>query len=265
MDLRLTFNTAVENYDRFRPTYTEELYEDVIRYAGLDGEKDALEIGIGTGQATPPFLRAARRVTAIEIGDELARFTKKKFAACENLKVVHRDFESAPLEADAFDLVYSATAFHWIAPEAGLPKVLRILRPGGAFAWFSNHPAPALEDARVYGEIQKVYQRYGEYIGAGKPAPSADERRRTYGKIRDDRSELLRRYGFADVTDKLYASARTFDAKGYTALLCTYSDHMAMPEAARTSFLGEIADAIGRCGGRFTLADTIVPSMGRKP
>lgn len=61
MDLRLTFNTAVENYDRFRPTYTEELYEDVIRYAGLDGEKDALEIGIGTGQATPPFLRAARR------------------------------------------------------------------------------------------------------------------------------------------------------------------------------------------------------------
>lgn len=43
MDLLLTFNTAVENYDRFRPTYTEELYEDVIRYAGLDGEKDALE------------------------------------------------------------------------------------------------------------------------------------------------------------------------------------------------------------------------------
>ncbi len=55
MDLRLTFNMDAPTYDRFRPTYTNELFDDVIRFSSLDRNKRALEIGIGTGQATLPF------------------------------------------------------------------------------------------------------------------------------------------------------------------------------------------------------------------
>jgi hypothetical protein len=38
-----------------------------------------------------------------------------------------------------------------------------------------------------------------------------------------------------------------------------------MPEESRIPFLKEIADTIDRCGGKFTLSDTMFLCMGRKP
>lgn len=57
MDLRFTFNEDVLNYDKMRPTYVKELYENIIQFSNLDSNKNALEIGIGTGQATLPFFK----------------------------------------------------------------------------------------------------------------------------------------------------------------------------------------------------------------
>ena len=63
---RTSFNEDVRNYDIARPDYPKELFSDILSY--LDERKagkTALEIGIGTGQATKPFLDAGFRVTAI--------------------------------------------------------------------------------------------------------------------------------------------------------------------------------------------------------
>lgn len=79
-----------------------------------------------------------------------------------------------------------------------------------------------------------------------------------------DRFNAFRQYGFVDINDKLYYGTRTFNAKDYTALLSTYSDHKAMPEESRIPFLKEIADTIEHCGGEFTLSDTMLLCMGRK-
>ena len=67
MDLRLKFNEDAENYDKWRPTYVPELFDEIISYSGIDETKKTLEIGIGTGQATLPFLQAKCKVTAIEL------------------------------------------------------------------------------------------------------------------------------------------------------------------------------------------------------
>ena len=55
MDLRMRFNEDVVNYDRYRPTYCRELFEDIFSYAQLPAEAEVLEIGIGTGQGNCPF------------------------------------------------------------------------------------------------------------------------------------------------------------------------------------------------------------------
>ncbi|WP_044478158.1 hypothetical protein [Paenibacillus antibioticophila] len=81
-------------------------------------------------------------------------------------------------------------------------------------------------------------------------------------KKRLGRLNALRHFGFVDVTDKLYYGTRTFNAKDYTTLISTYSDHKAMPEEIRIPFLKEIADIIDRCGGKFTLSDTMLLCMG---
>jgi len=97
MDLRLTFNEVPAEYDRLRPRYTDALFQDVIAFSALDATKKALEIGIGTGQATEPFLKTGCALTAVEIGDRLAEYSRKKFAAFERFQVITQDFESAAL------------------------------------------------------------------------------------------------------------------------------------------------------------------------
>ncbi len=264
MDLRLTFNEDPSNYEKFRPTYTDEMYKDVIGFSSLYGSKRALEIGIGTGQATLPFLKTGCKVTAIELGDKLAQFSREKFAEYKDFEVINQDFESVQLDENDYDLVYSASAFHWIPQEIGLPKVYRILKSGGVFAWISIQPAPAQEHIRIHEEFQKVYSRHS-YFFRNEPVPSPQIRQQQAEKKRLDRFNALEQYGFVDIDTKSYYGTRTFNAKDYTTLISTYSDHKAMPDDIRIPFLKEIANTIERCGGKFTLSDTIILGMGRKP
>lgn len=264
MGLRLTFNEDPANYERFRPTYTAELFDDVIRYSGLSRNKRALEIGIGTGQATLPFLKTGCRITAIELGDKLAQYSREKFKDFENLEVINQDFESAQLDQNAFSLVYSASAFHWIPRETGLPKVFGLLKSGGVFAWFSIQPAPAQEHIHIHEEFQKVYSRHSQFFG-DKPLTGSQERQQAAEKKRLDRLKAFEQHGFIDVNAQLYYGTRTLGAEDYAALISTYSDHRAIPEEIRIPFLKEIADTIDRCGGKFALSDTMLLCMGRKP
>ena len=167
MDLRLAFNEVTEEYDRLRPHYPDALSSDLISYSKLNATKKALEIGIGTGQATLPFLKTGCALTAVEIGDQLARHSREKFASYELFQVLNQDFESAKLDEESFDLIYSASAFHWIKPEIGFPKVCRLLKSSGVFAWFSVRPAPA--HRYLHDEIEKVYEKFGNYFGGDKP------------------------------------------------------------------------------------------------
>lgn len=78
MDLRTTFNEDEYNYDKARPDYPDELFEDIFSNIDLSENSNVLEIGIGTGQATLPILNKGCNVTAIELGNNLAKFSCTK-------------------------------------------------------------------------------------------------------------------------------------------------------------------------------------------
>ena len=56
-DLEQTFNTVASTYEKFRPTYPDELYEMLFDYITLDESCSAIEVGIGGDQATLPILQ----------------------------------------------------------------------------------------------------------------------------------------------------------------------------------------------------------------
>lgn len=235
MDLRLTFNEDERNYDRFRPTYPDELFADILRYASINKNSSALEIGIGTGQATEPILQTGCKVTAIELGDRLSSFVKEKFRKYHNFDVINADFMTLPIEPNAHDLVYCATAFHWLPMETGYGKVKRILKHGGTVALFWNHPFPnRLEDQ------SNLVNR---------------ERR-----IRE-----LKRFGFEEVKAKLYHRVRTLSSDAYLALLNTYSDHRALDAKIKDAFEKEMKTSIDEIGGKINIYDTIDLYLARKP
>jgi ubiquinone/menaquinone biosynthesis C-methylase UbiE len=219
MELKLKFNEVAAEYDKWRPTYVPELFADIIKYSGINQTSRALEVGIGTGQATLPFLKIKCHVTAIELGDELAAFSRTKFKDYKNLEVVNMAFEDYEYPDDSVDIIYSASAFHWIPEEVGYPKVYRLLKSGGTFARFANHPYKDKENEPIHIAFQKIYDKY---------LPLAIQPREYDEEKCKQRADISKKYGFIDVSYKLYTRKRTFDAESYVSLISTYSDHRAL-------------------------------------
>ena len=155
---RTHFDQIVADYDKARWDYPAALFADVIKYCG-PADKKALEIGAGTGKATSPFLNAGYDITAVEMGVNMAGFLAEKFKGKTAFRVITAAFEDAALEENHYDLIYAASAFHWVNAEVGCPMAFRLLKNGGVFALFRNNAVPDDGDA-LYEAIQNIYDAY---------------------------------------------------------------------------------------------------------
>ncbi|QHQ62966.1 methyltransferase domain-containing protein [Anaerocolumna sedimenticola] len=254
--LEITFNTVYFEYDKWRPTYPKELYNEIFNIKEINPLSNILEIGIGTGQATLPLLETGCSLTAIELGDQLAEYSKEKFKNYEQFKVKNIAFQNFECPSNSFDLIFSATAFHWIPEEIGYTKVFDLLKSGGIFARFANHPYKDKKCNEIHDAFQKIYAKYMPGSLAG------DEYSEENAK---NIANIACKYGFTDISYKLYHRTRTFTANDYTMLLGTYSDHIAIEETTRKKFFAEIRQAIDDNGGIITLYDTIDLQIARKP
>jgi len=269
-DYRAHFDEIVVNYDRVRWDYPDELFVDAIRYSGQSTGRKALEIGAGTGKATTPFLDAGYAVTAVEMGTNMTVFLLDRFKGCSNFDVVTSTFEDARLENDSYDMIYAASAFHWVDAKIGCPKVLRLLKRGGAFVLFRNNAVPD-DDDELFADVQAVYEThyYSYHKSDNRPVKiskmTEDDFRKPAEIHRGFRFESLEQYGFKDITMKLYDAARTYSADEYIALLETYSDHRALPDDNRAALYSGIKEAIIKHGGYHKVNFIFQLYMGRKP
>lgn len=254
MALREIFNRDEENYDRYRPGYPAEVFETIRAYAGVGPGSRAVEIGPGTGQATGPVLDLGCQVTAVELGDRLAAFLRQKYPA-ERLCVVRGDFMDWQGEVPA-DLIYSATAFHWLPAPESYRKVFAALRPGGTAAIFRNHPCPGRPEDESNQANERVYRKYRP----GEPGPVEFSEVDCEPTVR-----ALREAGFERVESHLFHRVRRLKTAEYLGLIGTYSDHRAMPKEWRAAFEADMARELDAIGGEIRIYDTIDLYLARRP
>jgi len=266
---RVHFDDIVENYDKMRWDYPNELYADIFEYMGAV-HKIALEIGAGTGKATTPILNAGYDVTAVEMGENMSAFMLEKFKEYTNFNVITSTFEDAVLNDNSYDLVYAASAFHWVDANIGCPKVFRLLKNGGVFALFRNN-AVQNEGNETYDDIQTVYEKhyYSQHKSDKRPIKISQMKYEDYLKpaeiYRGFRFENMEQYGFTDITMKLYNASRIYGADEYIALMDTMSDHRALTEENRTALYTELKEVILKHGGQLKMDYIFQLYMGRKP
>ena len=268
---RTHFDDIVVNYDKVRWDYPAELYADIFEYLGA-GHTTALEIGAGTGKATAtaPILNVGYDVTAVEMGVNMSEFILEKFKRQTNFKVINATFEDAMLQDDSYDLIYAASAFHWVDAQIGCPKVYRLLKNDGVFALFRNN-AVQNDGNETYDEIQAVYDKhyYSHYKSDQRPVKISEMKYEDFLKpaeiYRGFRFENLEQYGFKDITMKLYDASRAYGADEYIAFLDTMSDHRAMPEENRMALYAGIKEAILKHGGQLKMDFIFQLYMGRRP
>lgn len=129
---RALFDAVAGQYDATRQGYPDAIIETLLTTAGLGPGSTVLEIGCGTGQLTGQLAGRGLKITAIDIGQTMIRTARKNVTDPDATFAVS-SFEAYE-PAGRFDLVVSATAFHWIDPEVGWAKSARLLQPAGWLA-----------------------------------------------------------------------------------------------------------------------------------
>jgi SAM-dependent methyltransferase len=172
--LKKTFESVAHQYHQARPDYPEALFDELVELTGVRQGDQLLEVGCGTGKATLPLARRGYEVTCIELGSDLAAEAKSNLAAYPQVTVIQQAFEAwePGRPARQFDLLFAATAWHWIDPAVGYEKAWSLLKPGGHLAvWAAEHVIPVNGDT-FFGEIQDVYDEIGEGLPPGTPSPT---------------------------------------------------------------------------------------------
>src|SRR5262249_54473316 len=160
--LRMRFDQAAELYQRARPEYPEELFDALVATIGLVAGDALLEVGCATGKATLPLARRGFRITCVEPGPQLASIARANLRDFD-FDVIEQPFEDwRPRDGQLFDLVFAATAWHWLDPSVKYVRAWEALRAGGFLAfWDALHVFPEGGDP-FFREIQDVYEEIGE-------------------------------------------------------------------------------------------------------
>ncbi|MBV9387673.1 MAG: class I SAM-dependent methyltransferase [Chroococcidiopsidaceae cyanobacterium CP_BM_ER_R8_30] len=236
--LRTTFDQVAMLYDQARPGYPEELFDAIVSLSGIPSDGRILEIGCGTGQATVPLARRGYRLLCLELGENLAAVARHKLAAYPLAKVHTGAFEDWSIEEGAFDLVFAATAFHWLDPAIAYPKTACALRTGGAIALFWNLHVHSDTSACCFEAVQQLYYRFvPELVKDDKPLPHPDE-------VEDKTGEIEQTGLFGKVTVRKYQWDVAYNAASYIDVLKTYSGHINLDSSKRERLFHEIAELI---------------------
>ena len=244
--LRTTFNSASGLYHQARPEYPAELYDELVRLARLRPGDRLLEVGCATGKATIPLARRGFPITCVEIGADLAAEARRNLDGFPQVNILNAAFETWQPPRAGFDLVFAATAWHWIDPAVRYRKAWDLLRDGGHLAfWEATHVFPAGGDP-FFHELQDVYDEIGEGLPAGAQFPAAAE-------LPDQRAEIEATGLFTDTAVRRFGWEVRYTADEYIRLLDTFSGHIAMAPWQRDRLYGEIRRRLAeRPGGRLS-------------
>jgi SAM-dependent methyltransferase len=255
-----TFDQIAELYDRARPYYREELFDDLFRLSGIvPATARILEIGSGTGRATEPLARRGCEVVCVELGSNLARIATEKLTQFPRVTVVNANFEHwAGPGAHPFDIVFAATSWHWVDPKLRYQKAAQALRPGGTLAFTTGAHAFPHDVDPFFLEIQAAYCAIGmPWPGDWPPPPPED--------MPDARAEIEESGLFEDVRIARYLWTDAYDADSYVALMQTASDHRLLEEEKREWLFSEMRRLIAaKPGGRITKHQLTILHVARR-
>ena len=248
-DLGLVFNEVPEVYDRVRPAYPDELFEDLVAITGLNHRSSILEVGCGTGQATRSLAALGCSIAAVEPGEALAALARHKLEAFPNVEIETTTFEQWHDRNRRFDILVAASSWHWVDPSVGWRRAHDVLKPRGWLALLGNVVVRRPGELEVYAESADLHERFCPgNPDWGDPPLEVEVRANTegWGPPNEDRDGL-----FEPTVVRWYPLLQWFDGAGFADLLRSQSLYRKLDADVREPLLDAIADRIrSRLGDR---------------
>lgn len=258
MENKDVFKEIISDYEIARPGYPVELYNDIIEYSMIKNDAKILEIGSGPGQATDYFVKNQYNITGLEISEKQVQFLLDKYSEYNNFNSICSSFEDYNCLDGTYNLIFSATAFHWIRPEVGYPKAYKLLKRNGVIAVFW-HLASIIEPrTEMLIKIRNIYRRY---------APEIDD------YISIDEAENLHNLRISQIkvnnlfnnpVYKIYRWDDEYTTERYLRLMNSYSDFHSIESDKQQAILDSAADYIDCKGGKIVVPQEVRLYMAKK-
>ena len=273
MELGLAFDQIAERYDRVRPGYPAQVFDDIAALTGLPSGARVLEVGPGPGTATRDLLARGWRVHGIEPGAALAaRATENLTGQAFTVDVTRFDDW---VSDRTYDMLFSATAYHWVAPEDRWRLAADVLAPGGALALVTNRTVEGGNFNDIYQASAELHARHAPEVDFGL-SPTASSILDDVRAAEDDIGAVWEaaetksghsRAGalFTTPVVRSYEWETDYDADDAAALLSTYSPYLRVPPERREHLLSGVRDIVRTdFGGIATRRYLAVLAMARR-
>ncbi len=247
-----SFNAWADEYERYRPSYPDELFATIERRLELPDRPHVADLGAGTGRASLAMAAIGWRVTAIEPGRPMLEQLRGR-ASEDGLVVatVQASAEETGLDPASVDLATAGQAFHWFDRERAVAEMARIVRPGGGVALFWNvrdeEASPFVAGYHGLLETRFGAADTGRYLQAGRPSGQDATRRAFEGLASFNPLEKI------ELRHDLVMSPEEFTGMAFTA-----SYVRALPDFEQVRFRADLATLLAQ-HGHATLQPFSVP------
>ena len=133
------FDTLVEEYARYRTSYSGDLFDAVADFIGRSSAKRVLDAACGTGLATLGLIERGFAVTGIDVAERMLAAARASVPKDADAAFYQGRAEALPFGDEAFAGIICAQAFHWFDESRALAEFARVLVSGGALAIFWKH------------------------------------------------------------------------------------------------------------------------------
>ncbi|MFI0960776.1 class I SAM-dependent methyltransferase [Streptomyces sp. NPDC021080] len=261
-DLGRVFNEVPELYDRVRPGYPDELFEDLGAITGMDERSSVLEVGCGTGQATRTLAALGCPVTAVEPGADMAALARRRLASFHDVEVETSTFEEWDDRGRRFDVLVAASSWHWVDPSVAWQRAHDVLCPGGWTALLGHVVVRRPGEPEVYAETADLHERFCPENPDWRHPPLEEDVRTTdggWGPV-DDPGGL-----FGPTTVRWYPTVQWFNGDGFADLLRSQSLYRKLDRDVREPLLDAVAERIRmRMGDRASRRCLSVLRVGQR-
>lgn len=252
------FKDIISDYEIARPGYPIELFNDIVDFSKLKNDAEVLEIGSGPGQATDYFVKNRYSITGLEIEEKQVQYLLEKYSEYHNFNSICSSFEEYEGSKGTYDLIFSATAFHWIKPEVGYPKAYNLLKKNGVIAVFWHMSSIVEPQTEMLIEIRNIYRKlapeFDDYVSLNEAEDLHNLRL----------SEIQTNNLFDRPVSRIYRWDDEYTTERYLKLINSFSNFHDLDSDKKKAILETVADYINSKNGKIVVPQEVRLYMAKK-
>lgn len=165
------FGRTSLDYGKYRDLYPEDFYNKILEQGLCTAGQNVLDLGTGTGVLPRNLYRFGAHFTGTDISEPQIE-QARKLSAERNMDINYRVVAAEEIDFpdNSFDVITACQCFMYFNTDILVPKMIRMLKPGGRFAelflaWLPGEDAIAAASEELVLKYNPGWTgaRYGRY------------------------------------------------------------------------------------------------------